>query len=224
MEIRYFFKNSSFLISLIKTITNHYKDSTCKKSEFNIILAGGDTPKELYKILGKRFKNQKNISFYLSDERILPTAPTLPNFLMIDSMLNLDRNRPVYSAQSKISEMNVKDAVCKYTELISEIVSFDLAILGIGEDGHTASLFPGNFLGDSEDSPDVLPVINSPKLPSTRITLSLNKINQTDHVIILAKGSSKMSIINEILNGNDLPAAKVKGKLSTTIYYLTDNI
>jgi 6-phosphogluconolactonase len=223
MEIRYFSKTSRFLISLIRTITILYKDSTSQESKFNMILAGGETPQELYQILGNRLRNQKNISFYLSDERIFPTPPTSPNFLMIESMLNLDRNNPKYSAQSKLAQMNVKDAVCKYEELISDIVSFNLAILGIGEDGHTASLFPGNDLGASEDSPDVLPVMNSPKPPSTRITLSLNRINKTDHIIFLAKGPSKMKIIHEILNGKDLPATKVKGRISTSIYYLTDN-
>ncbi|TGL60413.1 6-phosphogluconolactonase [Leptospira jelokensis] len=115
------------------------------------------------------------------------------------------------------------DMTNKYIQELKKNTTFNLAILGIGEDGHTASLFPGNDIGENIDSDDVFPVYNSPKMPSERISLSLNKINQSEHVIFLVSGESKKEIVRKVLCGDSLPASKVRGRNTTNIMNLKVN-
>ena len=86
-------------------------------------------------------------------------------------------------------------------------VHVDIAFLGMGEDGHTASLFPGNAaLGDLRS---VVPVYHSPKPPSERVTLSLDTLNKADCRVILTGGSAKATIINRIKEGGALPVNSI---------------
>ncbi|GAA4600158.1 6-phosphogluconolactonase [Actinoplanes octamycinicus] len=90
---------------------------------------------------------------------------------------------------------------------------FDVLMLGVGEDGHVASLFPGH--PDARATGVTAAVRNSPKPPPTRITLTMDTIRQADEVWLVAAGPDKAGPIGEVLRGGDLPAARAQGVRKT---------
>jgi 6-phosphogluconolactonase len=98
-------------------------------------------------------------------------------------------------------------AAASYAKALSKIQSFDLVMLGMGEDGHTASLFPNNPA--LENTALAVPVFNSPKPPAERVSISLNKLNNHQQCIILATGSSKQEVLKEIAKGTALPVTLI---------------
>ncbi|WP_372680942.1 6-phosphogluconolactonase [Desulfosarcina sp.] len=93
-----------------------------------------------------------------------------------------------------------------------QVPRFDLMLLGVGEDGHTASLFPG-YPALNENRRWVVPVVDAPKPPPVRITMTLPVINNARHVVFVAAGQGKANILSKVLNDNlqqpELPARRV---------------
>ena len=107
-------------------------------------------------------------------------------------------------------------AAALYAEAISPLLPLDVALLGIGEDGHTASLFPGH----SHPRQTVVPVHDAPKPPPERISLSPDTLCDAETVCFLVTGSSKREIVHKVLQGEKLPAASIRGRQKT--YLVTD--
>lgn len=211
----------SDLLIFIEQIMNSATEIQEDNQPLNVILSGGNTPLSLYSQFRTLNIDWLNIHFWLADERCVSfndaerTEKTIRESVgeLIISKVNF--HSPGFGLPIEMAN--------NYIQELSNCKNFKLAILGIGEDGHTASLFPGNDNGESNDSVDVFPVNNSPKMPSKRITLSLNKINQTEHVIFLVSGESKKEIVKKVINGEKLPASKVRGLKTTTIFYLMES-
>jgi len=110
-----------------------------------------------------------------------------------------------------------------YNKKLETVDIFDLTLLGIGEDGHTASLFPGNDWGTSPYSSDVLLINNSPKHPTFRVSLSGNRLCRSKEVIFIARGDKKLDIVKKIENGEHLQLNSVRGINHTTLYYCIEN-
>jgi 6-phosphogluconolactonase len=101
------------------------------------------------------------------------------------------------------AELGAEEAAKIYREAISSVESFDIAFLGMGEDGHTASLFPQNKA--LQDARSVVPVYNSPKPPAERVSLSVDTLKKAGCRIVLAAGAGKAAIIARIKKGEALP-------------------
>ena len=86
---------------------------------------------------------------------------------------------------------------------------FDLVLLGLGEDGHTASLFPGQDWGTEPTSPSALAVNHAPKPPAERVTLSAWRLSHARQVIFLVSGASKHEAVMQWRNGTALPASVI---------------
>ncbi|EMO94801.1 glucosamine-6-phosphate isomerase/6-phosphogluconolactonase domain protein [Leptospira interrogans str. UI 13372] len=104
----------------------------------------------------------------------------------------------------------------EYSKSIQSVFCFDLVLLGLGEDGHIASLFPGKDLFENKD---VLAIFDSPKPPKERVTLSLQRINFSDFILIIAKGKMKSEIIKKIKLGMILPVTSLSAKKSVELCY-----
>lgn len=192
-----------------------------QEEKIHILLSGGNTPLPIYKRFSDLHVPWKKVNFWLADERSYPKGHPERNETMVKEALG--------TAILKLSEFhsfsysNPEDMVKEYEVKLTCVSMFHLAILGIGEDGHTASLFPGNELGESDSAPNVIPVFNSPKPPSERVSLSIKRINYSKHILFLVSGDSKQKIVDRVLKGDDLPATKVRGIQTTEIFYLTEN-
>lgn len=92
---------------------------------------------------------------------------------------------------------------------LHSVADFDLVLLGLGEDGHTASLFPGHYWGVAESSPNALAVFDAPKLPTERVTLSAQRLNKTREVLFVIAGETKRDAVARWQAGADLPCRAI---------------
>ncbi len=171
------------------------------KNICHVILPGGNTPATCLRYLANKKLPWEKIHWYLGDERCFPRDHSERNDVMLDknfwSLLNIANIHLIPA------ELGAEKAAEHYREEIATVDHFDIAFLGIGEDGHTASLFPENqALGDSRS---VIPVYHSPKPPSDRVSLSLQTLRNAHCKVVLASGLSKASIIERIKNGESFP-------------------
>ncbi|MCW7493165.1 6-phosphogluconolactonase [Leptospira sp. 2 VSF19] len=192
-----------------------------KEEKIHILLSGGNTPLPIYRKFADLNVPWTKVNFWLADERSYPKGHSDRNETMVKEALGSSILK--LSKFHSFSSDNPGEMFKEYETHIMDVSVFHLAILGIGEDGHTASLFPGNDLGESESAPNAIPVFNSTKPPSSRVSLSIKRINQSDHILFLVSGDSKQRIVDRVLKGDDLPATKVKGLKTTEILYLTEN-
>jgi len=106
-------------------------------------------------------------------------------------------------------------AVTDYEKKIRHAKPFDLVILGLGEDGHTASLFPGQ---EHDPSQEVIAVQNAPKEPADRISLNYPALNNARKVMFIVEGEHKRSAVESWLAANDIPASRIAGIEGTDVY------
>jgi 6-phosphogluconolactonase len=119
----------------------------------------------------------------------------------------LDKNLWSHISTSNIhripAELGAEQAAKMYREIVNSIEYFDIVFLGMGEDGHTASLFPDNEA--LQDTRSVVPVYNSPKEPAERVSLSIRTIKKAKYRMVLTGGTAKSDVIRRVKKGESLP-------------------
>jgi 6-phosphogluconolactonase len=107
------------------------------------------------------------------------------------------------------AELGPREAAVRYATVLESIDSFDLVLLGLGEDGHTGSLFPGHELARAANAPSVLPVFDAPKPPPERVTLGAHRFSRAAEVIFLVAGEGKRDAVRQWRAGADIPARAI---------------
>lgn len=194
------------------------------KNVFHIGFSGGETPRLLYSKLVGIDTSWNSWQIWFSDERCLSAGDVNTNSKMVEETLLKHVPIPSSSIHRIRGELGAQEAVKQYQCEIKNVPTFDLALLGLGEDGHTASLFPGNDLGDSSCALDVLAVYDAPKEPVERVSLSINRLNRTQTALFLVAGKKKQKIIDDYSEGVDMPAKKIQGIEQTIVLYCPQNI
>jgi 6-phosphogluconolactonase len=182
--------------------------SVRERGRFAVALAGGSTPKALYELLATEYRSALDwdkVHVFFGDERTVPPDHEDSNYRMAyDTLLS---RVPVGSVHRMRGELDPAEAAMLYEEELKRFFDgpprFDLILLGIGEDGHTASLFPGTPALDVTDRW----VVENPveKLGTVRITLTVPAINAAKRVIFLVAGAGKAEALKEILEGDADP-------------------
>lgn len=176
-----------------------------EKGVCHVVLPGGNTPAACLGYLAEKKLPWDRVHWYLGDERCLPRGNAERNDLMLEqyfwSRLTQTNIHPIPA------ELGAEEAARVYREVISAVDSFDIAFLGMGEDGHTASLFPQNKA--LQDGRSVVPVYGSPKPPAERVSLSIDTLKKTGCRIVLAAGAGKAAIIARIKKGEVLPVNSI---------------
>jgi 6-phosphogluconolactonase len=186
---------------------------------FAVALAGGSTPKGTYEILAREYGGPEDLDWggvhaFFGDERTVPPDHEESNYRMAqEALLSLV---PVGSVHRMRGEMEPREAAALYAKELEEFFDgtpvLDLVLLGIGEDGHTASLFPRTPALDTRDQWTVEnPVEN---LGTVRLTLTVPTINAARTVVFLVAGEGKAEALKEILESDadphDYPAKLVQ--------------
>lgn len=180
------------------------------------VLAGGTTPAGIYARLASYPIPWHGVHCYFSDERCVPADHEQSNFRSVEELLFVGTDLPASNVHRMRGELGPTVAAVEYTRELPE--RFDLVLLGLGEDGHTASLFPGNAALELNDR--VVPVFNAPKPPPERISLGFSALNAARRVVFLATGSDKADAVRRVLGASpdiSLPATRVRtpdGELS----------
>jgi 6-phosphogluconolactonase len=186
-----------------------------------VALAGGETPRQIYRRLGmeplKDRVNWNHVHLFFSDERSVPPNDPQSNYGMVKRTLLSGIDIPGQNVHRIKGELDATVAAQEYeSDLKSTFgnaqVRFDLMLLGVGEDGHVASMFPGTNIV-LELSALVQPVMN-PNQNIQRVTLTFPVINNAREILLLVSGKRKSSIVQRVLNTSgptkDLPATMVR--------------
>lgn len=191
--------------------------------EFHIVLAGGGTPRLLYEALARESHDWSRWHVWFGDERCLPAEEPDRNSAMVQASLLRSAKIPLSQFHVIPAELGAKIAAEKYAASLVGIGRFDLVLLGLGEDGHTASLFPGHAWGSTPDAPDALPVLDAPKPPPQRVTLSARRLAQTHRVLFLVTGTGKQGAVARWRSGEPIPAAAIQPTTGVDVLLTTES-
>jgi len=183
-------------------------DAQTARGEASLVLAGGNTPAAVYRRLAARAGpvDPRRVHFYWSDERWVPAEdPARNESLARHTLLN-----PWAVPEGNIHPLldrldDPRAAAQRAHDRLLPLPAFDLLLLGVGEDGHTASLFPNRSV---DASALVAPVFDAPKPPPTRLTLTPAALARARAVLVLAVGREKTAVVRKLQDGvEDLPVS-----------------
>ncbi len=180
-----------------------------QRGQFHLVLSGGNTPRAIYQQLRVAHTDWSVWHIYFSDERCLPADDPNRNSRMAGAAWLDHVPIPANQLHTISGELGADRAAHEYAATLRMTGMFDLALLGLGEDGHTASLFPAHEWGMAADSPDTLAVLDAPKPPPQRVSLSAARLSHSRQVLFLVSGESKHKAVTEWRTGKNIPARAV---------------
>jgi 6-phosphogluconolactonase len=214
-----------------RMFSNLSEESVSATGRFVVALAGGNTPQRFYAILGSEMYREKilwkAVHFFWGDERFVPLDHKDSNYLPVyENLLSrvpvrpgnihpVDTGTDSPAVSSQLYEREIRDF---FRLKDAGVPRFDLVILGMGNDGHTASLFPGDK-ALREKIHLAAPVVTGGTLHS-RITLTLPVINNAGNVLFLVSGEEKASTLKRVIEGTNpsLPASLVHPRNGRLIF------
>lgn len=173
---------------------------------FSIVLAGGNTPRLAYRLLVDTDTDWSRWVIYFGDERCLPPDHRDRNSRMAAAAWLDAVPIPADNVHVIPAQLGAEVAAPAYAKVIRAALPFDLVLLGIGEDGHTASLFPGQHHPAGQL---VHAVYQAPKPPPERVSLSAQALSETSELLVLATGADKAPAVRAWRSGVALPVAQV---------------
>lgn len=177
------------------------------RGAFHLALAGGTTPKRCYELLASENLPWDRLHIYYGDERCLEAGDVERNDTMANAVWLDKVSIPTAQIHSVPAHLGPVEGAASYARVLDLAPQLDLVLLGLGEDGHTASLFPNNVAIQAQAR--AVPVFDAPKPPPERISMGLAYINDAREKWFLVSGAGKRTAMAEIMQGADLPAAKI---------------
>jgi len=198
-------------VDLIREVAGH---SLAMRGVFRLVLAGGSTPGRAYEMLADTVTDWNGWQFYLGDERCLPVDHPERNSVMLRQTL-FDQVAVTEEQMHMIpAELGAEMGAAAYEKEVRPALPFDLVLLGLGEDGHTASLFPGH---EHPEDRLAVPVHHAPKPPPDRISLNYGALCSAGTVLFLVSGAGKHHALDRWQRQGDIPAARIQGRERTLL-------
>lgn len=208
------------------------EENTASRKNINIAISGGRTPKALFKILADEHKEKiiwKDVHFFWVDERCVPPEDQESNFGMTKKFLFDNIEIPAENIHRIKGENNPEKEAVRYSAVLDKYLNFekslprfDLIILGIGTDGHTASIFPNQL--ELIKSEKACAVAVQPETGQRRITLTGSVINNGARVVFMITGEDKADVAADIIkkkNGYEkYPSAYIEPVSGAYEWYL----
>lgn len=232
-EIKLFSKLHDLFQTAAEDFAYRAIDLVNNKGVFNVALSGGNTPKVFFEILSQLQIPWDKIRFFFTDERYVPVDSSENNYHMADQYLFSKISIPRENIFRIPTEFKNPEEAAKEYELIlrkafcikdidNEFPQFDVVYLGLGDDGHTASLMPFNNLVLNKHQ--LVASIWVSKLKMYRITLTPSVINHSENIIFLVTGENKAPAVSAVLEGKfepqRYPAQLINCIAGKTIWYL----
>jgi 6-phosphogluconolactonase len=188
------------------------------RGEFHLVLTGGTLGVQISQLLVGAFNSApelyKGLHIWFSDERFVDLESKERNAAPLHGTIT-NSQVIVHESLAPNSPATIEDAVRDYDSALSE-VTIDLNILGVGPDGHVASLFPG--IADFDDRRNIFAITDSPKPPAARISFTMKFINESREVWIVTAGESKADAVAKIIEGDlSVPASYVSAQERTRL-------
>lgn len=212
-------RSENFIPDAAQFILGQARAALAERDQFRIALSGGKTPRPVYSELVRigRDLPWDRIFFTFGDERCVPPGDEQSNFRMARESLFVLAGVPEESIARMRGEIDPQIAAQEYEDRLDSLATqrgesiyrHDLILLGIGDDGHTASLFPGTSALDEQSRKVVANFV--PKFDSWRLTFTFPLINQARHVCFLANANKNPALLEKVLAGDrQFPSARVE--------------
>ena len=222
-------RTSNFVADAAALILKQARAALGERGEFRIALSGGNTPRPIYAEFGRLARDLpwERVRFTFGDERCVPPEDAQSNYRMARESLFEPCAIPEKSILRMRGEIDPQIAAQEYEDALALLATqhgemiyrHDLTLLGMGDDGHTASLFPGSAALDEQVRRVVANFV--PKLKASRLTMTLPLLNQSRQVLFLVSGNKNPELLERVLSGaSEYPAtrvAPVNGRLTWMI-------
>jgi 6-phosphogluconolactonase len=217
-EWRVFADADTLVAALADALCAEAGAAIAARGVFHLVLAGGSTPRALYRALADQRAGDARWQVWYGDERRLPADHPERNSVMAEAAWLAASSIPPENRRPIPAELGAAEAAARYAGWLKDVADFDVVLLGMGEDGHTASLFPDHDWGGAPGSLDVLAVYAAPKPPPERVSLSAMRLGRSRRVWFVITGSGKREALTRWKNGEMLPVSAVRGKLDTVAW------
>jgi len=209
--------NAELEQAVVHAILHAAQQAISQRGAFHLVLAGGTTPRKIYEALQLADADWAAWQVYFGDERCLPPDHAERNSHMAASAWLDHVAIPAAQVYAMPAELGAEVAAARYTQTVQDIDLFDLVLLGLGEDGHTASLFPGHDWG-AMHTPPAIAVHDAPKPPPERVSLSAQRLSAAREVMFLVTGVAKRQAVKDWRNGVAIPAAAIAPAGGVDVY------
>lgn len=203
--------------ALVSSINSIAHDAIADHGAFRIVLPGGSTPHRLYGGLAAIETGWDRWHIYLSDERCLPATHPDRNSSMLARTL-LARTKPTATFHAIPAESGPEHGALEYCAVLRDVPEFDLVLLGLGKDGHTASLFPERDQGIEDSGPAALAIKDAPPPWRERVSLSAWRLGHAKHMFFLVCGGAKRAAVERWRRGEHIPAAAIAARESVEVW------
>lgn len=211
-------RTTNFVSDAAGFILDHARKAVAERGEFRIALSGGNTPRPIYSEFGRLAADLRweAVRFTFGDERCVPPDDPQSNYRMARESLFEPFAVPDTSVLRMRGETDPPLAAQEYEDALALLATqrgemiyrHDLMLLGMGDDGHTASLFPGTPALEEKLRRVVANYV--PKLSSWRLTMTLPLLNQSRVILFLVRGDKNQQVLERVLAGDsEFPAARV---------------
>jgi len=218
MAVAKIIRTKDFVVDAAGFILEQARKAISERNEFRIALSGGHTPAPVYAHIasGTRDFPWESVRFTFGDERCVPPNDPQSNFSMARENLFVPAAVPEKSIMRMRGEIDPQIAAQQYTQQLDAIAAgrgesmyqHDLILLGLGDDGHTASLFPGTAALEEAARQVVANFV--PRFNAWRLTFTFPLINHARHILFLVGASKDPQLIERVLEGDQqFPAARV---------------
>ncbi|MFT3930879.1 MAG: 6-phosphogluconolactonase [Spongiibacteraceae bacterium] len=206
--------------AVVTRLSQCASEAIAERGVFSIVLAGGNTPQAIYRELSELATDWRAWFVYFGDERCLPIGDSERNDAMAQRCWLDHVPIPRQQIFTIPAELGAEAGASAYANILAHVSAFDLVLLGLGEDGHTASLFPGL---PSSNQP-AFAVHNAPKLPRDRISMSAARLSHARNVWFLASGEGKRVALKQLHDAEMIPAAMIKPMGGVDIFTDVDDV
>jgi 6-phosphogluconolactonase len=211
-------RTKNFVSDAANFIVDLARNALAERNEFRIALSGGNTPRPVYSEIARIARDLpwERVLITFGDERCVPPDDEQSNYRMARETLFIPANIPEKAVTRMRGEIEPQIAAQEYQDRVDvlatqrgeQIYRHDLILLGLGDDGHTASLFPETVALGETTRRVVANFV--PKLNAWRLTVTFPLINQARHVCFLVNASKQAKLIKRVLDGDkQYPAAQV---------------
>ena len=230
-DIRVFADVDELSLRAAEAAVRTINESVRSSRSFSVALSGGNTPRTLYRLLSSRFRDEipwTKVHVFWGDERYVPLADPQSNYRMArENLLDVVPCPPgnVHPMPTELSDPDT--AARDYEGTLRNYFSrdwprFDLVLLGLGEEGHTASLFPRSPA--LEEKRRWVVAVKAPSEPPLRLTLTLPALTEAANIYFLVAGSNKAQALCHVLAGSpdpkSYPASGIRRAGGTVIWWV----
>ena len=225
MNFHSFSSNTEQCQELAKKVGDNIANLLASQEQVNLCLPGGTTPGEMFDYLSTMELDWSRVCVLMSDERWVPSDDPLSNEALLRSRLSRNNAEQVRIFSYYEHSLPIEAATKRFNSGMGNVTPLDICVLGMGEDGHTASLFPdmADLQGALDlDVPEKLIVVDSVSQPVLRVSLNMSALVNAKHHYVLLRGERKKAVIEEANKGKDmaLPISHLLAAcVDTEVYY-----